>query len=392
MQASQAKAQDAYDAAVKTASDKRASAHTAAKAAYDKQVAQNASDYAHKLNEIKFQNKTTHESIDKYLSATNALLSSNYHKKMAALHDIDPAELAEVHASDKKAFDKEQADKLEQFKFEQSLQLADTIAKITAAHDDFVKAQNQALADLHETNQSKLAQLKADQAKELAAFAQANAKTLAALQASHKVAYDKAVAESQAYLDSINPANKTTEPTKPSEPSTPSKPDQGNDGNSGQNNGGNTKPGQTNGNTGNHNNGGYNGSTTPTKPTVPADAGTVANSGLAKDNVTNGNGKTSTGINYVSGSSQNGIDAGMQTHMSYDPESGIYTPQYLSVKNDVTTSSKSTNVKQADTQTVALPDTGVKEESVNSQGIITAMLLAVTSLFAGLFTKKVTKD
>ena len=257
-------------------------------AAHDASIKADATTYAEAIANIEASAQKQHSENAANLTSTLNDMKTAYEAKIASIKDLTPEELAAKKATELEAFQAKQTSAMEAFEAQQSKDATAFQQNLDANLAQFKAELDAQVAQEKADGQTKLAELKANNQKAYAALVKANAAKLANLKQANAIAYAKAIAESDKYLDSINPANQ--------------KPD---DNNNGQNNQSSNGNGNTNGNgtsnnanTGsqNHTSGTHSGSTT-----------------------TSSNGKTSS----VSG--QNKTQA-----MSYDPESNIFTQLYKS--------------------------------------------------------------
>jgi len=192
------------------------------KTTHDKAISQNATVYANEIASIKANATAKHGANATKLAETLANLKDNYDAKISSIKDMSPEELVNKKATEKAAFDKAQATELATFETQQA-QDAKTFATNLDTALANLKAQLDAdLATKTAQGAKNLNQLQIQNTDAYNQLVSANAKALANLKASNVKSYAKAQADSQAYLNAINPAN--------AKPSTPdhSKPNSGN--------------------------------------------------------------------------------------------------------------------------------------------------------------------
>ncbi|AFS40948.1 SEC10/PgrA surface exclusion domain-containing protein [Leuconostoc gelidum] len=214
----QAKNQKALDSIKQAFADAIAQIKTT----HDKAISQNATVYANEIASIKADATAKHGANATKLAETLANLKDNYDAKISSIKDMSPEELANKKATEKAAFDKVQATELATFETQQA-QDAKTFATNLDTALANLKAQLDAdLATKTAQGAKNLNQLQIQNTDAYNQLVSANAKALANLKASNVKSYAKAQADSQAYLNAINPAN--------AKPSTPdhSKPNSGN--------------------------------------------------------------------------------------------------------------------------------------------------------------------
>lgn len=214
------------------------------KANHDSAISQNATNYANKIASIKADATAKHDDNATKLAETLANLKTDYETTIASIKDLSPEDLASKKATEKAAFDKAQATELATFEAQQA-QDAKTFSAQLDTNLANLKAQLDAdLATKTAQGAKNVAQIKAQNTDAYNKLVAANAKALTNLQTANALSYGKAKAESQEYLNRINPANAkpTPEPSKPDDtkPSQPdnSKPSKPND----------SKPGKTDSN------------------------------------------------------------------------------------------------------------------------------------------------
>lgn len=324
-------------------------------ATHDAAIQANAKTYADTVANIEANAQKQHDDNASKLATTLSDMQTAYEAKIASIKDLTPEELASKKATELEAFQAKQSAEMQAFEAQQAKDAAQFQANLDNELAQFKSELDAQVAQEKAEGQTKLAQLKANNQKAYQALVVSNAQKLANLKEANAIAYAKAKAESDKYLESINPA--TQKPT---------------DDNKGQNNGGTTNNGgNTNSSTNNHQSG----------------SNSSSNKGQGSKTNTQTSTTSSNGSNgTVSGSTSN------VSHMSYDPESKIFTPVYQAnaeTSDSVTPASETkANVtvdpaqiadsSKSSTKTPSTPETGVSKDS-SMTGIVALALAGALS-------------
>lgn len=219
------------------------------KATHDAQIETNNKNAQDQIATLTAQSAKAHADNLSDLNTKLGQLEANHEFKMSNIKDLTPEELANKKAGEKQEFEKAQTIVLSQFDASQDaqlqatektidVQLQKTIAALDATLAQNKQANAQVVAQLKDANQKAFAQLvtdhqnaiakmkafyasqlataKARNAADLKALIAKNAKALQDLQNKDLADFAKAQADSQAYLDSINPQKKHND-TKPAD-------------------------------------------------------------------------------------------------------------------------------------------------------------------------------
>lgn len=194
------------------------------KSTHDTAIAKNATNYANQVASIKANATSEHEANATQVATKLAQLKDAYDAKIASIKDLTPDELAAKKASEKAAFDKQQSAVLSAFEAKQAKDLATFGQQLDQSLAQLKTQLDTDLANKTVQGAKNVATLKANNATAYQALVAANAKALSALKTADAQSYAKAKADSDKYLDSINPDRVETPVAPDKKPETPAKP------------------------------------------------------------------------------------------------------------------------------------------------------------------------
>lgn len=191
------------------------------KSTHDTSIAKNATNYANQVASIKANATSEHDANATQVATKLAQLKDAYDAKIASIKDLTPDELAAKKASEKAAFDKQQSAVLSSFEAKQAKDLSAFGQQLDQSLAQLKTQLDTDLANKTAQGAKNVATLKANNATAYQALVAANAKALSALKTADAQSYAKGKADSDKYLDSINPDRVETPDTNPETPAKP---------------------------------------------------------------------------------------------------------------------------------------------------------------------------